>query len=101
MIGRYDDYVQLEGGILYKVLSVSDPAGAFYVQCSTHRNYVRPIYFSEDPFASCVDTRFGFMRAAQDGIDQCPECLAEKKSQIIVAGPGCAQEEHDACGCEQ
>ena len=98
----YDDMVRLKGGVLHKKVSVSDPCGAFYAQCSKHPDYWRRIDFSEDPFfAETTAIREVFVRDAQRVIDECPQCVAERKPEIIVAGPGCAQEEHDACGCPQ
>ncbi len=101
-IGSYDDYVKLNGGILHKKVSMSDPCGDFYAQCSVHPDYWRKIYFSADPFAmKFSELRDRFISDAQKIIDQCPQCVALRKPEIIVVGPGCAQEEHDACGCEQ
>lgn len=100
-IGSYDDYVRLKGGVLHKKVSVSDPCGNFYVQCFEHPQYCRRIDFSRDPFLVEALTRDRMLYDAQRIIDECPQCVALRKPEIIVVGPGCAQEEHDACGCPQ
>jgi hypothetical protein len=98
----YDDMVNLKGGILHKKVSVSDPCGDFYAQCSKHPQYWRRIDFSQDIFDSRTEAviRAVFIQEAQKVIDECPYCLSEKVPETLTVRR-CPQEEHDACGCPQ
>src|SRR5271156_4985073 len=94
----YDDIVRIRGGHLHKRVSVFNPMGRFYAQCSKHPDFYREINFSQDPFSAEKIVADAFISDAQKIVDLCSFCFEENKP---VVKPACAQEEHDACGCEQ
>ena len=85
---------KIPGGTVFHCLSAIDPAGSFWVRCERHPDYtvqVRHNYFEIKGF----DAKGTIFDQAVELLAQCPACVEEKKSKSM-----CAQEEHDACGCE-
>ena len=84
------------GGTIFHTLSAFDRAGSFWVRCDRHpKQYtveVKHNYFEIDGF----DAKGRIFDQAVKLLTQCPLCVEEKKPK-----PMCAQEEHDACGCQQ
>ena len=71
-----DEMVELKGGRFFHQMTVSDPAGSYYVQCSKHKHYWREIYFS-DLFLSAIPE--SMVKVAQRALDECPSCLTEAR----------------------
>ena len=87
----------IPGGIIYHSLSVSEPGGSFWVRCDRHPDYTVQVhhnYFAINGF----DAKKSILDTAIETLAKCPNCVAEKQSETTRT---CAQEEHDACGCQQ
>ncbi len=89
---------KIPGGVVYQIISPSDPAGNFYVRCDKHpKNCIQVIH---NYFEVGYATKGTLYDLSLDALAKCAQCVAEKKEE---AGRSwrCPQEEHDACGCPQ
>ena len=96
MIQETEKIEKILGGTIFHTLSAFNPAGSFWVRCDRHpEQYTVKVdhnYFDIAGF----DARGTILDQAIGLLAQCPTCVEEKKPK-----PMCAQEEHDACGCQQ
>lgn len=70
---RDNDEMQLRGGRLIHMLTVSDPCGVYYAQCNQHKDYFKQIVTNFE--AISVPNLVNMLaEEAQHFIDSCPLC---------------------------
>lgn len=73
------DTIKLNGGALHRIMTVSDPAGRFFVQCNKHPEYRNEITFSVLIYPGFIQ------RSAQQAINDCPRCVEERRDKVAYA----------------
>jgi hypothetical protein len=87
-------YHTIPGGSLHWSMNSHDPSGNYYVLCERHPEKWTQLH------CDFLSRDFSVLEEAKRVLANCPGCLTEAKEKEGRKLRSCAQEEHDACGCE-